>query len=101
MSGRLRACSIVTRVRPPAGAGAPYLSWRPPFPGSAVGVSGLADGHRRRVLAVGVQGPVIRVIGQYDAIGAQLVDQPGRISGAGYLRFPAAPPGWVSRRTRG
>ena len=51
----------------------------------------LADGHRRRVLAADAQGPVIRVVGQYDTIGAQLIDQPGRISWAGYLRCTGAP----------
>jgi hypothetical protein len=44
-----------------------------------------------RVLAACARGPVIRVVGQYDTIGAQLIDQPGRISRAGYPRCTVDP----------
>jgi hypothetical protein len=50
----------------------------------------LADGHGRRVVVTGAQGPVVRVIGEDDT-GAQLVDQTCRIGRAGYLSRAAVP----------
>jgi NAD(P)-dependent dehydrogenase (short-subunit alcohol dehydrogenase family) len=72
MSGRSRACAIVTRAQPPA-AGVPFSSlWAGLLslvPESVV----FADGHCRVVVA-GAQGPVVRVIGQDDAAGADSLD---------------------------
>jgi hypothetical protein len=36
-----------------------------------------ADGDGRRVVTAGAQGPVLRIAGEDDAIGAQLVDEGG------------------------
>ena len=85
MSGRFRACGIVTRAQPPAAAGVPCfffsLGW-PPFL-IVVWVSAvLANRDGRRVLVTGAQGLVARVVGEDDAAGAQLVDQSCRISRA-------------------
>ena len=97
MSRRLRACSIVTRAQPPAAEGVPFLLCCPvallsvvPRWASVV----VADGHRRRVWAAGMQGPVIGVIGHHDAVDPQLIDQPGRIFRSGQLRCAAAAGPW-------
>jgi|SRR5580704_11265373 hypothetical protein len=95
MSGRSRVCSIVTRAQPPAVAGALFLRFSlggPPLSVLArVSVSGvLADDDRRRVVAAGVQGPIIRVVSEDDAIGAQPVDQHGPVRRAGHLSGSAA-----------
>ena len=90
MSRRLRAggTSPALSLRPRQVPGISGLAGRPPslVPMSAV----IADGYRRRVLAAGAQGPVIGVVGENDAIGAQLVDQSGRIIRSGQMRCTAA-----------
>jgi hypothetical protein len=95
MSGRSRACSIVTRAQPPAAAGALFLRFSlggPPLSVLAgVSVSGvLADDDRRRVVAAGVQGPAIRVVGEDDAVGARPAGQHGAVRRAGHLSGSAA-----------
>ena len=65
----------------------------PPFPAVArVSASGICtDDDRRRVVPPGAERSVVRVIGDDNAVGAQLVDQHGRTSGAGHLGNGAAP----------
>ena len=61
----------------------------------------LADDGRRRVVAVGVQGPAIRIVSEDDAIGAQPVDQHGPVRRAGHLSGSAAlRSGYPGRRGR-
>ena len=95
MSCRFRACSIVTRAQPPAAASALFLSslGGPPFPAVArVSASGIrTDDDRRRVVTPGAERPVVRVIGQDNAIGAQLVDQHRRTGRAGHRSNAVAP----------
>src|ERR1017187_3752212 len=95
MSGRSRACSDLTRAQPPAAASALFsLSLDgPPFPAVArVSASGIrTDDDRRRVVPPGAERPVVRVIGEDNAIGAQLVDQRRRTGRAGHLSNAAAP----------
>ncbi len=61
MSGRSRACSIVTRAQPPAAAG--FF---------------LGDG--RPVLVTGTQGPVVGVIGEDDAAGRSWSIRPAALT---------------------
>src|ERR1700676_5439726 len=56
----------------------------PPF------LSSGAYGHGWRVLGAGAQGPAVRVVGEDDAIGAQLVDQDCDVGRAGHLGGTAA-----------
>src|SRR6185437_106833 len=96
MSGRSRAYSDVTRAQPPAAAGVllPLSLGGPPFLVLArVSVSGvLSDDDRRRVVAVGAQGPAGRFVGEDGAAGAELVDQGCGTVRAGQLRQAAVCP---------
>ena len=96
MSGRSRACSDVTRAQPRAAASVLFsLSLGgPPFPAVArVSASGiLTDDDRRRVVTPGAERPVVRVMGEDNAVGAQLVDQHRCTGRAGHLSNAAAPP---------
>src|SRR6266496_2828435 len=92
MTGCFRACGNDTRARPPAAAGALFPSSRWAVLLSVVPVSVvLADGDGWRVVAAGAQGLVLRVVGQDDAFGAELVDQGCRTVRASHLSQAAVP----------
>jgi hypothetical protein len=65
----------------------------PPFPAVArVSASGIrTDDDRRRLVIPGAERPVVRVIGEDNAVGAQLVYQHRRTGRAGHLSNAAAP----------
>src|SRR6266704_556742 len=80
------ACRIVTQAQPPAAAGvSPDVL--PPFPEvSFPGVSAVpAHGDRDGVVVTGADGQRVRVVGEDDTRGPQLVDQASGLGGGGEL----------------
>ena len=63
----------------------------------------LADGNGQSVVIIGAQDPVLRIVGEDDAVGAQLVDEGGCPGRACHLSWAAVPrgqgvPGWLASR---